>query len=273
MTETPETSHSLGQAKAAAVATEPFVDFQGRKVIVTGASSGIGRATAVELSRRGANVILMGRSHDGLKRTKELTAQSDAPVAALDFTDIATILPRIRQLVQEHGRIYGLCHCAGIVETRPLNAFQPDTFRAMLEVNLLAGIELARVVSRRDVITEEGGSILFISSIYGWVGMPGQIGYSATKGALLAAARAMAVELSRRRIRVNTLSPGLVRTSMTDKALSMLSPDHVRELESGYPLGVGSPQDVASAAVFLLAPQSRWITGTDLVIDGGYTAR
>jgi NAD(P)-dependent dehydrogenase (short-subunit alcohol dehydrogenase family) len=160
-----------------------------------------------------------------------------------------------------------------VVETRPLSAFQPDSFRAMLEVNLMAGIELAQTVARRDVMTEEGGAILFISSIYGWVGMAGQIGYSATKGALLAAARAMAVELARRKIRVNTLSPGLVRTAMTDQALSMLSPEQVRELENAYPLGAGDPQEVARAAVFLLAPQSRWITGTDLIVDGGYTAR
>jgi NAD(P)-dependent dehydrogenase (short-subunit alcohol dehydrogenase family) len=83
----------------------------------------------------------------------------------------------------------------------------------------------------------------------------------------------MAIELARRRIRVNTLSPGLVHTPMTDAAFSLLSPEQVRAIEDAHPLGTGSPDDVARAAAFLLAPQSTWITGTDLVIDGGYTAR
>jgi NAD(P)-dependent dehydrogenase (short-subunit alcohol dehydrogenase family) len=143
----------------------------------------------------------------------------------------------------------------------------------MLDVNLTAAIELARAVCRRDVMTEAGGALIFITSIYGTVGMPGQIAYSATKGALQSAARSMAIELARRKIRVNTLSPGLVHTPMTKTALSLLSTEQIHEIESNHPLGVGTPSDVAHAAAFLLAPQTTWITGTDLVIDGGYTAR
>lgn len=252
---------------------EPFLDFRGHRVIVTGASSGIGRAVALELSRWGAALVLMGRNREELERTKESMRGTPASIVELDFQNGQPILPRVRELVQEQGRVYGLCHCAGVVETRPLAAFDADSFRKMLEVNLVSGIEIAQVVARRDIMVEGGGAILFIASIYGWVGMPGQIGYSATKGAVLAAARAMAVELARRRIRVNTLSPGLVRTPMTLKALSTLSADQARELESAYPLGPGDPEDVARAAAFLLAPQNKWITGADLIVDGGYTAR
>ena len=122
-------------------------------------------------------------------------------------------------------------------------------------------------------MSPEGGSLLFISSIYGLVGMPGQIAYSATKGALVAAARAMAIELARRRIRVNTLSPGLVETRMTESALDKLSSEHVEKLKALHPLGVGEPVDVARAAIFLLAPASRWITGVDLPVDGGFIAQ
>ena len=119
---------------------------------------------------------------------------------------------------------------------------------------------------------ENGGSILFISSIYALVGMPGQIGYSASKGAVNSAVRAMAIELARRKVRVNALSPGLVRTDMINEAFKILTEEQVRRLEEAFPLGVGSPEDVAKAAVFLLAPQNSWITGTDFIIDGGYTA-
>jgi NAD(P)-dependent dehydrogenase (short-subunit alcohol dehydrogenase family) len=143
----------------------------------------------------------------------------------------------------------------------------------MLDTNVTAGLELSRVISRRDVMAEEGGAILYIASIYGRVGQAGQIGYSASKGALLASARAMAVELARRKIRVNTLSPGLVHTPLSDGALAKISAKKVSELEASHPLGPGTPEDVARAAAFLLAPQSGWITGADLIIDGGYTAR
>ena len=145
--------------------------------------------------------------------------------------------------------------------------------QAQLNVNLLAGLELARVICRRDVMTPEGGSLLFLSSVYGQVGMPGQIGYCATKGALVAAARAMAIELARRKIRVNCISPGLVFTEMTKQALGVLSADHVDKLKAAHPLGIGEPEDVARAAVFLLAPSNRWITGADLAVDGGFTAQ
>ena len=114
---------------------------------------------------------------------------------------------------------------------------------------------------------------MFISSVYGQVGMPGQIGYCASKGALVAAARAMAIELARRHVRVNCVSPGLVFTAMTEKAFSLLSQDQVEKIKGAYPLGPGRPEDVARAVVFLLSPGTPWITGVDLPVDGGFTAQ
>ncbi len=252
---------------------EPFIDFQGRQVLVTGASSGIGQAIAVELGRRDARPILVGRNREMLARTAAAVGEARCRILELDLAQLDAILPAVREVVGQGGRIYGMCHAAGVVETRPLSAIKLDSLRALIEVNLTAGIELARVVCRRDILTEESGSVLFISSIYARVGMAGQISYSASKGAVTAAARAMAVELARRRIRVNCLSPGLVHTQMTEAAFGKLAPSHVKELEDAHPLGPGRPEDVARAAVFLLAPQNAWITGIDMVVDGGYTAR
>jgi NAD(P)-dependent dehydrogenase (short-subunit alcohol dehydrogenase family) len=254
-------------------ADAPFVDFSGRWIALTGASSGIGRAIAVELVRRSARLILIGRNEANLAHTASLLPADSSHTVVQDLREVGSLMPIIRDHVSKYGRIYGLCYCSGIVETRPLASFQAAGFRDMVDVNVTAGLELARAVCRRDVLSEDGGALLFITSIYGNVGMPGQMAYSATKGALQSAARSLAIELARRQIRVNTLSPGLVRTPMTEAAFSKLSKDQVHELEAAHPLGTGSPEDVARGAAFLLAPQSRWITGTDLVIDGGYTAR
>ena len=170
----------------------------------------------------------------------------------------------LKETVKKIGRIYGLCHCAGIVETRPLASARAEGIKAMYDINVVAGIELARVLSRRDVIDEHGGSFLFISSVYSMAGhaRPDRL-QRIERGYIVAASRAMAIELARRNIRVNVLSPGLIKTKMTRDAFSLLSEDQVKAIEDAHPLGVGKPEDVARAAVFLLAPQNKWITGTN----------
>lgn len=253
--------------------TQSFLDFGGRWVFVSGASSGLGQAAAVELARHGARVVLSGRDEQRLAQTAALLGGAEHRILPLDLASPESITPAIQQLRQSTGPLYGLCHAAGTVLTRPLQSNTVDTVRGQLDVNLLAGLELARALCRRDVMTEEGGSLLFVSSAYGHVGVAGQIAYCASKGALYSAARAMAVELARRKVRVNTVSPGLVMTSMTEHALGMLTPEQVERIRASHPLGVGQPEDVARAAVFLLAPASRWITGTDLTVDGGFTAQ
>ncbi len=253
--------------------TEPFIDFEGQRVVVSGATSGIGEAITLMLDRCNATVILLGRNSDKLARIRKKIRSEKHTTLMIDLNELEAINGEIRKAAREYGPIYGLCHAAGIVETRPLDAFNMATFQSMININLTAGLELAKAVCRRDVMSKEGGSVLFISSIYSNVGMPGQIGYCATKGGVVSAARAMAVELARRNIRVNCLSPGLVRTPMTDVALSKLPPEHVEQLEKSHPLGTGKPEDVAMAAVFLLSPQNRWATGTNFVVDGGYSAK
>lgn len=254
-------------------AADSFLAFDRRWVVVTGASSGLGRAIAIELARHGAGVVLVGRDAERLAGTAAQLGDAPQRTLALDLTQIDALVPAITALRAELGPLYGLCHAAGIVQTRPLASNTVDLMRAQFDINLFAGLELARAVCRRDVMTPEGGSLLFISSVYGRVGMPGQTGYCATKGAVAAAVRALAVELARRQVRVNCLSPGLVHTEMTRQSFAKLAPEHVQKLEAAHPLGPGQPEDVARAAVFMLAPGSRWITGADLAVDGGFTAQ
>ncbi len=247
--------------------------FEGKTIVVSGASSGIGRAIAVHLARQGAGLVLIGRDQARLEDTAQQAGAQVSRIVQLDLTEVTAIMPAVKAAVSAVGRLYGLCHAAGTVDTLALSATSPAKLQAMIQVNYLAGMELARTITRRDIINEDGGSVLFLSSICTVIGAPGRIGYSGGKGAVTAAARAMAIELARRLIRVNVLSPGIVRTEMTEKSFYGLSAQQIQTIKETHPLGFGSPEDVARAALFLLSPQNKWITGSDLVIDGGCSAQ
>jgi NAD(P)-dependent dehydrogenase (short-subunit alcohol dehydrogenase family) len=246
--------------------------FDDRWIAVSGASSGIGRGIAIHLAAQGARVALIGRDLGRLHETAQLCGAADRTrVCPLDFADLNAIAPAVRALAEQTGRLYGLCHAAGLAQTLPLAATRPDRVRALMDINFQAGLELARALVERAVLREDGGSVLWISSVYAHVGAPGQIAYCATKGAVAAAVRAMALELAPRRVRVNCVSPGLVKTAMTASAGSRMTAEQWARIEALHPLGAGSVQDVARAASFLLDPLNAWVTGTDLVIDGGYS--
>ena len=246
--------------------------FEGRWIVVSGASSGIGRAISLQLVAQGARVVLMGRNLERLNETAQLSGAADQThVCALDLADLQGIAPALKGLVQTTGRLYGLCHSAGLSQTLPLVATRPDRVRALMEINFQAGLELARALTDRAVLAEQGGSVLWISSVYAHVGAPGQIAYCATKGAIGAATRAMALELAPRRVRVNCVSPGMVKTEMTSATGSRMTAEQWAKIEALHPLGIGSVQDVARAASFLLDPLNAWITGADWVVDGGYS--
>ena len=247
------------------------LDLSGKRILVTGASAGIGQATAVLLSQLGAHVICAGRSEKGLAETGSMMEGGGHQFVQFELTQVDEIPNWMKTLASEAGLLSGLVHSAGTSNTRPLKILTQKDFSKVLIVNLEAAAALAKGFRQKGVC-DGGGSVVFISSVAAIKGQPSLAAYAASKGGLISLARTLAVELARDKIRVNCVLPALVRTRMADKFESMLTPEAFQKVEATYPLGLGTPLDVANAIAFFLSGASRWITGTSLTLDGGWTA-
>lgn len=258
--------------------TDPF-SLQGKNILITGSSSGIGRACALECARRGANLLLLGRSMDKLKETLVCIGDSvpdggiTASINALDLSEGIDDLPSvIDSFVSMNGRFDGFIHSAGIEKTMPLASMRGSDYSKIFSINVIAGFEIAKLISKRKN-SNDRASFVFIASITSITGRKGIVGYSASKGALVSGSRTIALELADRGIRANCISPGTILTPLMVKYLETLTQDEKEKRLDGYPLGIGTPEDVAYASIYLLSDASRWITGQNLIIDGGYTAK
>lgn len=245
----------------------PF-SLAGKRVLVTGASSGLGQAIALSCARMGAELIITGRNQDRLTKTfEELQSISDLPhrMVAADLVIAAEREGVIEALGSE---IHGLVHSAGISKLCPTHMMSEAHLRELQAINVEAPMLLSQGILKRNLMAADG-SILFMASIAAHIGVRGVGAYSGTKAALIAMSRCLAMELMKRRIRVNCLSPALVETPLMDETNKMVS--SMVPIRESYPLGFGKPEDIANAAIFMLSGASRWITGTTLVMDGGLT--
>lgn len=251
----------------------PF-SLKDKLIIVTGASSGIGRECAIACSQMGASVALFGRDHG---RLSETLAQMINPefhvIHSVDLLDYNNVSEIIGELVNEKGKINGLINCAGISTTLPLNGISIEKLELYLNTNVISAINITKHVVKSTHFSEVGGSIIFMASVMGVAGEVGKTLYSLTKGAVVAAVRSLSIELASRKIRVNAVSPGVIETPMSKSAIYNRSEESYNKIKNLHPLGIGQPEDVANACVFLLSDAARWITGTNLVVDGGYLAR
>lgn len=246
----------------------------GRHYIVTGAGSGIGRDTALLLHGLGARLSLVDQDETGLaaSRAELIGGEPVAPQVA-DLSDIAEIEALVARSVADNGPLHGVVHCAGIQAINPVRTLQPEGWRKIFAVNTEAALMLGKAMSGRKHYAGDGGALVFISSVMASVGSVGAISYSMSKAALEGMARSLALELAPRRIRVNCIAPGFVRTPLFERTERLWDADAKKAVEDLHPLGFGEPRDVAGAVAFLLADTGRWITGTTLVVDGGYLAR
>ena len=247
---------------------------QSKKIVITGASSGIGRATAIACSQQGANLLLIGRQAEELEITRALLEPSThVNILIIDLTKFDEVTASIKVALVDFGPIDGVIHAAGISTTLPFRNSTVGKMNDFFQVNVAAALHLTQQLIKPGAVSVNGASIVFLTSVMSQVGESAKVLYSMSKGALLSASRSMAIELAPKKIRVNCIAPGVVDTPMSQKAYYSQNPELKERITQLHPLGLGQPEDVANACVFLLSDASRWITGTQLMVDGGYTAR
>lgn len=248
------------------------LEMTGRTVLVTGASSGIGRECCILLSQLGAKVVLLARNEERLRETANKMDGEGHLSVAFDLTDADQIPELIKHICTQVGPLGGLVHCAGVQSTQPLRTLRSEQVEALMQVNVTAALMLAKGLRRKGTHTTPS-SLVYIASVMGLVGEPVRALYSASKGAVIALTKSLAMELERESIRVNCIAPGVVRTEMVADLERTVSREQMDAIEAMHPLGIGEPRDIANAVAFLLAGTGRWCTGATFVVDGGYTAR
>ncbi len=246
----------------------PF-SLEGKTVLVTGASSGIGRGIAVECSRMGAKVVINGRNKERLQKTfDQLEGEGHIQIVA----DLSK-QEDIERLANEVPELNGFVNSAGIPKICPVKRIDRQTLEEIMNVNAFGPILLTSQLLRKKKLQKKS-SIVLIASISGvCMANTGEGPYAATKAALAGYTKTAAFELAAQGTRVNTICPGLVPTEILTLSNEMFSEDQLKETMYGrYPLKrVGTPEDIANGAIYLLSDASSWVTGINLVIDGGYT--
>ena len=249
----------------------PF-SLKDKNILITGVSSGIGRQCAISCSQMGATVVLLGRNEQRLSETLNLLNKGEHLSYSIDLTEYEKIETIISDAVRKVGKIDGFIHAAGIEMTLPLKMLKPQKLQDVFSINVFSAFHIAKLISKKKYLGNNA-SFVFIASIMAQLGQPGKIGYCSSKGALVAGAKSMALELANKNVRTNSILPGLVKSEMSLNLLDTLSEAERISIENMHPLGVGNVLDVANACIYLLSGGSKWVTGTNLIVDGGYSAR
>lgn len=240
----------------------PF-SLERKTIMVTGASSGIGRGIAVACSKMGANIIIIGRNEHRLQETLQVLEGNGHTMIKCDLTDNTMLVNSVSSLPN----LDGIVHCAGIGQRIPCKVIHNVDVDNVMDINFKAPVILQAELLRQKKINKQA-SVIFIASIASWSPSIGNAVYSASKGAIISYANCLALELASRKIRVNCISPAMVWTDLvfadgTDE-------EKLKEDEIKYPLErYGTPEDIANLAIYMLSDASSWMTGSNVKISGG----
>jgi len=243
---------------------------EGKRILITGASSGIGKNCAVICSQLGAEIVACGRDKERLADT--IRSLSGSGHIALDFElndEIA--IKKSLSVLSGTKAISGFIHSAGIERTNPLKSIDIGDFCEMFKTNVASAVQIAALISSPRLFDKNGCSYVFISSIRGLLGEKGNIEYSSTKSAIFGLVKSLARELASKSIRVNSITPAMVYTPMLSSILSSLPEESASEIERKHLMGFMEPEDVANMCVYLISDLGKRITGTNIIVDSGYS--
>lgn len=248
----------------------PF-SIEGKNILVTGASSGIGKQTAIECSKMGANVIITARNEERLKATLNSLSIDNGQKHQMLIADLANE-EGINNLVEQLPELDGVSLNAGIVKTLPVKFINSKDLEQILNTNMIGPILLTQKLLKKKKIGK-GSSVVFTSSIGGvLISTIGNTMYGVSKGGLNAFMKGLALEMAHKGVRSNSVNPGFVDTNIL--AAGTITEEDLKKNMSHYPLGrFGKPEDIAHAIIYLLSDASSWVTGHTLVVDGGVTLK
>ena len=237
---------------------------EGKNILVTGASSGIGRGICIDCSKIGAKVHLTARNEERLNETLSQMEGQGHSIYKIDLCDTDDI----NELIDDLPVMDGVVLCAGIIKTMPVKKINEEAMIEIFNANIMGNIILCSQLLKKKKL-KHGGAVVFISSVSTFNVKVGNSLYSATKGAVNSFAKAMALEVSKQQIRVNCIQPGFVPSNILEN--HGLGEEAVQWYIERHPLGLGTSSDIANGCIYLLSDASRWVTGSVLTIDGGYT--
>ncbi|MBS4040197.1 MAG: SDR family oxidoreductase [Flavobacteriales bacterium] len=252
---------------------QPF-SLSGKTIVITGASSGIGQAIAISSAHQGAKLLLLGRDQERLNETLRLCENGEKHVTlSLDLQKSTEWIADFQAVAKSHAPIDGFVHAAGVSPTIPFKVMKAHQMMEAFDLNLFSAVHIIQILTKVGIKSSGGMSMVLISSVMSEVGEKGKSLYAMTKSALIGLVKSLALEYADKNIRFNAISASVVDTPLSMNSYYRKSEEALNEVLGQHPLGLGKPEDIGNSSVFLLSDASKWVTGTNLIIDGGYLAR